>query len=206
MASSLVGLGTLPVTAWTFSQADVGRVSLFQVTVTFVMILATLGLDQSFVREYHEREDPALLFRDCILPPMVMMAAVSVLAVAFAGQLARALFGTESTSVIMLLVIGAWASLFARFFLLILRMDERGLAHSAGLVAPRVSFLVLLVAAAVVVDRPGFWLLAAALTGANVVGGLWVVVATRSVWRGSGSWRQRAENLPTQLRFGLPLM
>ena len=62
IGSALIGLITVPVVAWSFTPADVGRLNVFQLAISFALLFSVLGLDQAYVREYHEVEGrPRLL-------------------------------------------------------------------------------------------------------------------------------------------------
>ena len=54
--AAALGLIYIPIITWMFTQEDVGRIAMFQVAISFSVLLFSLGLDQSYVREYHETE------------------------------------------------------------------------------------------------------------------------------------------------------
>lgn len=54
IGGAVLGLISLPIITWFFSQEDVGRMAMLQVTLGFSILLFSLGLDQSYVREFHE--------------------------------------------------------------------------------------------------------------------------------------------------------
>ncbi|WP_372871868.1 oligosaccharide flippase family protein [Paenalcaligenes niemegkensis] len=56
IGGALLSLITLPVITWFFTQEDVGRIAMFQVAISFSVLLFSLGLDQSYVREFHEEK------------------------------------------------------------------------------------------------------------------------------------------------------
>ena len=51
IGAAVLGLISLPIITWLFSQEDVGRMAVLQVTLSFSILLFSLGLDQSYVRE-----------------------------------------------------------------------------------------------------------------------------------------------------------
>ena len=59
--TAILGLASLPILAWYFSTEDIGRISMLQVVISFTVILFSLGLDQSYVREYHQVKNKAVL-------------------------------------------------------------------------------------------------------------------------------------------------
>ena len=61
VAGAALGFITLPLVTWFFSQEDVGRMAMLNVAIGFCTLLFTLGLDQAYIREFHEtRSQPAL--------------------------------------------------------------------------------------------------------------------------------------------------
>ena len=57
IGGAFLGFITLPLTAWFFSTEDIGRIALLQIVLGFTTMLFSLGLDQAYVREYHEKEN-----------------------------------------------------------------------------------------------------------------------------------------------------
>ena len=76
--SALLGLMIVPTLAWTYTQEDVGRYGLLLVALQLVTIVGTLGLDQSYVRWFHDTDDRRGLFAHCLA---VAVLAGSLLAV-----------------------------------------------------------------------------------------------------------------------------
>ena len=79
IGSAALGLITLPIVTWFFSTEDIGRLTMLQVSISFTLLLFTLGLDQAFVREYHEVGDKSPLLKATILPGFVVLVAVLIL-------------------------------------------------------------------------------------------------------------------------------
>ena len=61
LGGAVLGFLTLPITAWFFSSEDIGRIALLQIVIGFTTVLFSLGLDQAYVREYHEKENKSNL-------------------------------------------------------------------------------------------------------------------------------------------------
>ena len=68
-----LGLVTVPVIAWVFPPADVGRLNIVQIAVSFGVLLFNLGLDRAYVREYHEWSDRGALLKACFTPGFVLL-------------------------------------------------------------------------------------------------------------------------------------
>ena len=61
IGSGLLGFVTLPIITWFYSPEDIGRITMLQIYTNLVVLLFCLGLDQFYVREYHETKNKALL-------------------------------------------------------------------------------------------------------------------------------------------------
>lgn len=70
IGSGLIGLITLPMITWFYSVEDVGRISMLQVCTSFFVLLFCLGLDQAYVREYHEFPNKPQLLKVVLLPSL----------------------------------------------------------------------------------------------------------------------------------------
>ncbi|MFB0826586.1 lipopolysaccharide biosynthesis protein [Chromobacterium violaceum] len=140
-----VSLITVPVTAWYFRADDIGKISMLQISVSFCLLLFSLGLDQSYVREYHETKNKEALFKSCVMPGLVLLLFSLTLFLVFDPTfLSKYLFEIKEPTYSYMIAICLVAAFIGRFFSLILRMQERGWAFSISQIAPKVVFLIML--------------------------------------------------------------
>lgn len=144
IASAAFGLITIPAVAWAFNPADVGRLNVIQVTVSFCLLLFVLGLDQAYVREFHETHDRAQLLKACFTPGFIFLAVSGIVATAFSRELSRLLYEAESPLFFWLTLASVVVAYISRFLSLILRMQERGLAYSMSQIIPKAITLLLI--------------------------------------------------------------
>lgn len=143
VGGAVLGLATLPIITWLFSQEDIGRLSMMQITISFSLLLFSLGLDQAYVREFHEAEDKPSLLRAVILPGISLLTLIIIILAIIPWSISKLLFGIDSTFLTLLLGIAVYLSFFSRFLGLILRMQEKGLAYSTSQVLPKLLFLLI---------------------------------------------------------------
>jgi O-antigen/teichoic acid export membrane protein len=143
LGAAVLGLITLPIVAWLFSPEDIGRLSMLQVTISFALLLFSLGLDQAYVREFHEVQDKPSLLKSIMVPGLVILSLVLIGLMLMPWSASFLLFGIDSTWLTGLLLLSIWLSFFSRFLSLILRMQERGLAFSMSQLLPKLLFLVI---------------------------------------------------------------
>lgn len=89
IGGAFLSLISLPVITWFFSQDDVGRMAMLQVTLGFSILFFSLGLDQSYVREFHEAENKPALLKRAMLPGLVLLLITVLVLLTFGGTLAR---------------------------------------------------------------------------------------------------------------------
>lgn len=133
---------TLPFITWFFEAEDVGRVAMLQVAISFGTLIFTLGLDQAFVREYHEAGDRARLLVSTILPSVLVLvlAALAVLAID-SNLISSVLYSISASNYSVFTVLAVAVGVLSRFFSLLLRMEGRALAFSSTQVSPKAFFL-----------------------------------------------------------------
>lgn len=206
VATAAISLITVPTVTWAFSADDVGRFNLLQLSVSFVVLFASLGLDQGYVREFHEAPNPAELIKSAFTPGILLAVLLAIPATVFAEPLALALFGLADPRLLWLLVGSSLAALVARFLSLILRMHERSFAFSASQVIPKLLFLLILVPASVFLTSRDFVLLQVALLAswtAAVAASAW---STRRAWTDALSAPLNRDLVRRLTRYSLPLV
>lgn len=145
VGSALVSLLTVPAIAWYFPAEDVGRIAMLLVGISFCVLLFSLGLDQAYVREYHEESQKASLFKACAWPGIVLLTAGLAAVLYFPGTLSSWLFDQADVELSLLAAFCIFGTFLSRFFSLILRMQEKGLAFSMSQLLPKIAFLAVLV-------------------------------------------------------------
>lgn len=144
IGGAILGLITLPFIAWLFSSEDIGRLSMLQVAVSFSILLFSLGLDQAYVREFHDVENKFELLKATLTPGLILLATALVCLLLLPWSISELLFGIDSGLLTALLVAAILLQFFSRFLSLILRMQEKGLAYSMSQVLPKFVFLIVL--------------------------------------------------------------
>ncbi|OHY54783.1 polysaccharide biosynthesis protein [Shewanella algae] len=206
IGSALLGFISLPIVAWVFSQEDVGKMALLNVVLSFTTLFFTLGLDQGYVREFHESKNKPLLLKTATIPGLILLLIVLAVCLAFGPMLAELVFSLESVSISWLLGLALLASFLSRFLSLVLRMNERGLAFSMSQLLPKAFVLIIILAYLVFDIAKTFEHLLLANALAIVFACLIFAWNTRNEWRLSINQRMDFQQLRQMLHFGLPLI
>lgn len=145
IGAAALGLITLPFVAWLFSPEDIGRLSMLQVVISFTLLLFSLGLDQAYVREFHEVEDKPSLLKAAISPGLIVLSLSIFIVIFIPYSYSYLLFGIESKLLTLILAISIYLSFFSRFLSLVLRMQERALTYSVNQLLPKLIFFLTIV-------------------------------------------------------------
>lgn len=143
IGSGLIGLITLPMITWFYSVEDVGRISMLQVCTSFFVLLFCLGLDQAYVREYHESINKPQLLKVVLLPSLII--SIIVLSIVYLYDsliVSQWLYGIASPYLSIISMSCFLVALVARYLSLILRMQEKALAFSMSQLLPKILFLI----------------------------------------------------------------
>ncbi len=207
IGAAALGFITLPLLTWFYSVEDIGRISMLQVVASFSVLLFCLGLDQAYTREYHEFENKPKLFKQSILPGLLLML-LSFSGVYFVGseKLSVWLYGIPSEYLTLTSIACFILTFISRFLSLILRMQDRAIAYSMSQLLPKVMFVIFVVSTVVLgLKKDVFNLITA---HALSIFSVFVIFAwnTRKEWIASVSIKFDKEQNKSLLNFGLPLM
>lgn len=203
------GLGfiTLPILTWYYPAEDVGRLSMQTITISFSILLFSLGLDQAFVREFHEEQDKAGLLRATMLPGLLLLGAMALpVLVIGPARVATLIFGLADPVLTLLLFIAVVATYFTRFLSMILRMGDRGLAFSLSQVLPKALFLILIGAQVALAITPTFRTLLVATTLSSLAVAIAYGWNTRHLFAQAMKARIDRSKLTMMVRYALPLI
>ena len=142
VTTAALALISIPLLTWYFSAGDIGRLTMLNVSVTFSLLFFSLGMDQAYVREYHETTNKPELFKTAISPGLFLIFAALCTVTLSGWSISILLFDIESLLLDFFVIFAMFAKFFSRFFSLILRMQERGLTYSLCEVAAKIFFLV----------------------------------------------------------------
>lgn len=206
LGGALLGFITLPIITWFFSQEDIGRLAMLNVVISFSILLFSLGLDQAYVREFHETKSKPALFKTTLLPGLVSILIVLGVLLCFDNVISLWLFEIDSVLLSLLVAIAVLSAFLSRFLSLILRMNEQGLAYSMSQLLPKL-LLILIIGGYVVFSVSKN---ITNLVLANVSATLFVCIIyawnTRSEWLLGIKESIDYNYLKSLVRFGFPLI
>lgn len=184
-----IGLGVLgflsvPLVSWFFSPEDLGVFAMLQVAQGVGLMLFSLGLDQSYAREYHQASNRATLFLRCASPGFGLLLSFFLLTSLYGfANFSSLIYGVHDFSLGLITWLSLLFVFLIRYVSLLLRMNERALQFSFTQLLPKAVFL-FIVLGIVVSEMPRTYI---ELSISHVVGfalaALIFLYATRSLWQ-----------------------
>lgn len=206
ISASFLGVITLPIVTWFFSQDDVGRIAMLYIAMSFSTLVFCLGLDQAYVREYNEVCDKCSLLKITMLPGLTLLSVVGLLLFIFDYSVSGILFGVNDNKVDVIVLVIILIAYISRFFSLVVRMNDDGFLFSMSQFLPKVVVLMLLgISVLLAYDKNFFNLLL--INFVSIIFGL--IVLCLGVLKVSNFTSQVNFNvvkLSSMLMFGLPLI
>lgn len=131
IVGAIIGFITIPLVTRFVPPVEYGKVSMFVLAQNLLPMLVLLGLDQAYVRSYHEEKDKHKLILNAMCIPIVLSVLIVMLLPMNASKISLLLFGNPDFILpVYFLVITIPLSILERFMLLNVRMQEKGLQYS----------------------------------------------------------------------------
>jgi len=144
MMGAVLGFITLPIIAWHFSASDIGKMALLNTVISFSILFFSFGLDQAYIRYFHQAENKAELFTTVLIPGFIFLIILSVIFLSNQNIVSKVIFEESSFVLSFFVILMVISSFLSRFLSLILRMNEKGIAYSMSQIFPKI-FLILIV-------------------------------------------------------------
>lgn len=154
LGAAILSLITLPVLTWMFDQEVVGQYSMLNVVVSLSLLFFTLGLDQAYVREYHNEDNKIELIKAVLFPCFIVFFIFVILGLWGWNKLSNFIFNSDDINYILLLMSIILFSVVGRFLSISLRMNLEGFKFSMSQLIPKL-ILVLALLGMFLFDVPG---------------------------------------------------
>lgn len=122
---------TIPIITYFISPDEYGRVSMFTLFQNVLGMIAYLGLDQAYIKFYHDENDKEKLMLHALVPAVSLAILVSISVFLLRRPLADWLYGSpDDLSCVYVLIPYLPFFVIERFILVKYRMEQRGLLYS----------------------------------------------------------------------------
>lgn len=207
VGSGIFSVATLPIITWFYNVDDVGRISMLQVFTSFAILFFCLGLDQSYVRAYHDSDNKPLLLKHAMFPGVCICILSSLLIFIYKPDfISKILYNIESVYLSFLTFFCFIVALISRFLSLTLRMQERAIAFSMSQVLPKILLLLFVISAVVWAGSRDSKQLFTANALALFIACLIFAWNTRNDWIPAFAQKFDKVEFQTHLSYGFPLL
>lgn len=197
---------TVPLITYFITKDEYGRASMFTTAQNTVAMLVYLGMDQAFVREFHQSKGRVdNLLTNAIAVPMLCVALLDIFVLFNVPWVSRLLFDTPDEHLaVYALALMIPFMIVENFSLLKIRMEEDGLKYSLFTILLKLWTLVFTVLLMFLWEK-SFRSVVYAISLATVLNGLCLyMISLRKIH----FFRQKLDRplLKRMLRYGLPLI
>lgn len=207
VGSGLLGFVSLPIIAWFYSVEDVGRISMLQVFMSFSVLFFCLGLDQAYVREYHESKNKPALLKTVFFPSLALsILSFLLLAIYDLKIVSKWLYEIPSTYLSLITILCFVIALASRFLSLVLRMQERSFAFSMSQLLSKIIFLLIVINTVWLGFARDTYSLVTANTASMILAFLVFTWNTKSEWLIAIKEQININELKSAFSFGWPLI
>lgn len=207
VGSGIFSVATLPIITWFYNVDDVGRISMLQVFTSFAILFFCLGLDQSYVRAYHDSDNKPLLLKHVMFPGVCICILSSLLIFIYKPDfISKMLYSVESVYLSFLTFFCFIFALISRFLSLTLRMQERAIAFSMSQVLPKILLLLFVISTVVWAGSRDSKQLFTANALALFIACLIFAWNTRNDWIPAFAQKFDKIEFQTHLSYGFPLL
>lgn len=207
VGSGLLGFVSLPIIAWFYSVEDVGRISMLQVFMSFSVLFFCLGLDQAYVREYHESKNKPALLKTVFFPSLALsILSFLLLAIYDLKIVSKWLYEIPSTYLSLMTILCFVIALASRFLSLVLRMQERSFAFSMSQLLSKIIFLLIVINTVWLGFARDTYSLVTANTASMILAFLVFTWNTKSEWLIAIKEQININELKSAFSFGWPLI
>ena len=207
VGSGIFSVATLPIITWFYNVDDVGRISMLQIFTSFAILFFCLGLDQSYVRAYHDSDNKPLLLKHAMFPGVCICILSCLLIFIYKPDfISKILYSVESVYLSFLTFFCFIVALIIRFLSLTLRMQERAIAFSMSQVLPKILLLLFVISAVVWAGSRDSKQLFTANALALFIACLIFAWNTRNDWIPAFAQKFDKIEFQTHLSYGFPLL
>ena len=205
--SAILGIVSLPIIAWYFPVSDIGRFSILQLSISFSVLIYSLGLDQSFIREYsNSYNKPSTFISSYILGLCLIITSGLVLFTFEPYLISLFLYGISSIELSVLTYFSVIISYLNRFFSLVFRMENKGKLFSMVQFIPKLLTTLLIIITINFTSHTEFSLILYSFFSSSLITFIYICWNLRDFLCQQFKAKIDFSELKKMLVFGLPLV
>ncbi|WP_318422570.1 lipopolysaccharide biosynthesis protein [Photobacterium leiognathi] len=205
LATAVLGIITLPLLSWYFDQVDIGRIAIYQSVIALSGLFLSFGMDQAYVREYHEKVNKPKLFKNCTGFSAVIIILLAIISFTLSIDFSKYLFDIESVYINWILVISIICYVTTHFITINLRMEEEALVYSLSKALFKFIFIMLLCVVIIFSYEMNFVTLISTYGFSYLISSFLVLYYNRKFVLSSVKQSFEKKEIKSLLKLGLPL-
>lgn len=139
----LLSFLTTPVITRAISPVEYGKMSIMNLTITSITIVAILGLDQVFIRYFFKSNiNKKILFVQCLCLPLCLNTFFAIVYCFFSDKINLFLVDKDNQRITLLFIINLYAVILNRFSYLIVRMFQDSKLYSQVQVIQKLFYVI----------------------------------------------------------------
>ncbi|MCM2138009.1 lipopolysaccharide biosynthesis protein [Vagococcus fluvialis] len=203
---AVISLITIPMTTYFLSPEEFGKSSMFVMTLAFINIVLYLGMDQSFAREYHDVDEKNVLFFNSMVPPILFSVISFIFLFIFKKNVSNFLFNSDKYGYIAILLgFMLISSVFERFVLMRIRMEEKALEYSLFSIFVKLTVLLSLIFFIIFTERNFLLVVYSTMVG-QIIGDIYLVYRYKFFFREFTMKNLDITLIKKMMIFGFPLL
>lgn len=178
----LIGFITTPIITRLVLPAEYGRLSIFNLYISIVVMILCLGLDQSLVRYYYSHEDnqyKTWIIRKCSLIPIILSFVIPLILYLLIGLTK---YDFEFNDTIIALILGAFGHMIFRFSILVLRLDGESKLYAQVNVINKIAYTFFAIGLIFITEKNNFATLAYSTVIAITLASIIAIYKMRHIW------------------------
>lgn len=130
----IISFFTAPIISYLIVPEEYGKSSMFGLVSSILMVVLLMGIDEGFMRFYHEFEENRRsdLFVTIVLFSLFNITLSSIVILTFSSKISIALYGENYPIANFVLLMSLLVSVFQKLINLTFRMEKRGIVFSFG--------------------------------------------------------------------------
>jgi len=199
---AIISFVTTPIITYLIVPEEFGRAAMYTLVYNIALQVSKLGLDESYLRHYHEKSDKSDVFFNTQVPALAFGIAISLIFVIFERRIGTLLYGGYYKGIGILFMLSLVTGILQRFNELSVRMQKRGILFSAIQVTNSVGNVLGTILYAYFI-KPNFYAVVVGQISGNVAALIFGYVKDRSSRKLA---KLRLSEVKEYIAYGLPFL
>ncbi|MGB9796065.1 oligosaccharide flippase family protein [Fervidobacterium gondwanense] len=127
---AIINFAQISMITYLVSPEELGKAVMFSLLYNLGLVFSLFGLDEAFMRFYHEEENKSRLFWSCLYPSLMIGILLSSISIIFEKQMSRLLYGETYKWLGLLYAVTLISGVLQRYNQLYVRMKQDGVMFS----------------------------------------------------------------------------